>query len=1114
MVIAFTNTKAETDPAPTHTSLFANYVADTTIRGRIVDSAGAPLSGVSVTIKGSRRGTVTGANGEYTLYNVPSRATIVVSNVGYQTEQLRLSSGQANLSLILLPDVSALTDVVVTGFQRIDKKQFTGAAVKLGMDQIKTEGMLDVSRMLEGRAAGVAVQNVSGTFGAAPKIRIRGATSITGENKPLWVVDGVVLEDIINISNDQLASGDPNTLLGSSVAGLNPSDIESFDILKDASATALYGARAMNGVIVITTRKGKAGSLRVNYTGNFSVQLKPSYSNYNIMNSADQMSVYAELERKGALNYSEVAGRSETGIYGKWEQMIAYDSTIGGPQIINTPENKAEFLSRYATSNTDWFDVLFRNSFTQEHSLSLSHGSEKAQSYFSVGFTNDQGWTIADRVRRFTANLNNTYNFTNKLSAGFKVTGSVRQQKTPGTIARRDDPVAGAYDRDFDINPFNFALRSSRVLTAYDENGDLEYFRRNYTDFNIVNELRNNYIDLNVVDVSLLGNLKYKILPWMTYDFNGAIRYVNATKEHQITENSNQANAYRAASTSEIAKNNRFLYTDPDNPNALPVSVLPYGGFYNTETDVLKNYTFRNTVSFDHLFSRRHQINALVGQEVKYSDRPNTSHLGFGYQYDNGGIPFVDYRIVKQYLENSLQFYEHSNESERFVGYFGNLRYSYNNKYVLEGTLRRDGSNRLGRSSKARWLNSYTIAGRWNAAEENFIKNISEISYLTLRASYGLNANYGDATNSLAVLKTKLTNRPYLTDRQLAIDIENLENSDLTWEKKYETNVGVDLGLLQNRLNISIDAYQRKSLDLINEIRTSAIGGQLVKVANYADLKSHGIEFSVGGTPVRLRNFSWQTNLTFGYNTNEITRADNFPLIFDLVVPEGGALVGHPVRGLYSIPFAGLTDEGVPRFLSEKGDTSVGVYLQSDQIGNLKYEGPIDPTILGGFTNTFNYKNISFSVHVSYQLGNKIRLYPSFRSGYSDLDALPNEFKNRWVLPGDEQVTNIPSIVSPYLNFDFDGAGNYPYNIYNYSDVRVVDGSFVRLKTVRLSYSIPQSIVNRTPFNNLSLDLTGNNLFLIYADPDLNGQDPEFFNAGGVAQPLSKQVILSLKIGL
>ena len=215
-----------------------------------------------------------------------------------------------------------MSDVVVTGFQTIQKSRFTGAAVKLNADQIRTEGIADISRMLEGRAAGVSIQNVSGTFGAAPKVRIRGATSITGENKPLWVIDGVVLEDIVNISNDQLSSGDPNTLLGSAVAGLNPSDIESYDILKDAAATALYGARAMNGVIVITTKKGKAGKAVVSYTGNFSTQLKPSYQNYDIMNSADQMSVYAEIERKGYLRYSDLAIAPNTGVYGNLADKI------------------------------------------------------------------------------------------------------------------------------------------------------------------------------------------------------------------------------------------------------------------------------------------------------------------------------------------------------------------------------------------------------------------------------------------------------------------------------------------------------------------------------------------------------------------------------------------------------------------------------------------------------------------------------------------------------------------------------------------------------------------------------------------------------------------------
>lgn len=1088
--------------------------ADTTIRGKITDSAGNAMPGVSVVIKNKGLGTTTDANGNFTLRNVPARATLVISNIGYQTREIRLGSGQTVLSLSLSTDPGTLTDVIITGFQRIDKSKFTGAAVKLDMDRIRTPGQTDVSRMLEGRAAGVAIQNVSGTFGSAPKVRIRGATSITGDNKPLWVIDGVVLEDIVNISNDQLSSGDPNTMLGSAVAGLNPNDIETFDILKDAAATALYGARAMNGVIVITTKRGKSGATNINYTANIGIQLKPTYQEYDIMNSADQISIYAELERKGYLDYNSIANRANAGIYGKMADLLReFDPKSNEFKLLNTPEARRAYLMQYAGVNTDWFDILFRNALTQEHSLSFSHGTDKAQSYFSTSYYNDQGWSIADKVRRYTVNLRNTYSLTDKFTAGFKVQGSVRQQQAPGTISRVSNPVSGSYDRDFDINPFSYALNTSRVLTAYDQNGELDFFRRNFTGFNIINEIRNNYIKLNLMDLNLTGDVQYKFRPWLTYNFIGAIRYVKTTKEHQITENSNQANAFRAAPNATIAEANKFLYRDPDDPEAPPIVVLPFGGFYNRDEDDLKNYTIRNTLNLNKTLLSVHEIRGLIGQEIKYTDRQNSNNTGFGYQYENGGVPFVDYRIVKQFVENSLQYYGMGNEYERFVGYFANVGYTYNKKYTFDGTLRRDGSNRLGRSENARWLNSWTVAGRWNMDQEDFISRINAISYLTLRASYGLNANYGNATNSLAVLRTQLTNRPYLNDRQLAIDIENLENSNLTWEKKYETNVGVDLGLFQNRLTFTVDAYTRKSLDLISLIRTSGIGGESVKAANYADLKSQGIEVSVGGTPYSQNNFKWETNFTFSYNENEITRAENFPLVFDLVVPEGGAKVGYPVRGLFSIPFAGLNHVGIPTFADDKGGVSTNVFLQSDETDFLNYEGPVDPTIVGGFTNTFSYKAFSIQFHISYQAGNKIRLKPSFKTEYSDLDALPNDFRNRWTLPGDEEVTIIPSMADSYYAFDLNSSQSYPYNYYNYSNVRVVDGSFVRLKAVTLQYALPSKVITGTPFKSVSMNLVGTNLLMIYTDPLLHGQDPEFFNAGGIAQPINKQVTLSLRVG-
>ena len=285
------------------------------ITGRVLNlEDSTPLTGASVVNLRTGHGTTTTSTGSFFIEAKPGDS-IRFSFAGKVAQTLAYI-GQASMNVELSRSEGLLGGVVITGFQNLDRKKFTGAATQLKADDIKIPGVVDVSKMLEGRAAGVSVQNVSGTFGAAPKVHVRGATSINGENKPLWVVDGVVLEDIINISNDQLSSGDPTTLLGSSVAGLNSNDIETIDILKDASATALYGARAMNGVVVITTKKGRSGKPVVSFTANFTSQLKPTYADFNIMNSAQQMSVLGELERKGYLNYN-VLDRPDYGVYGQ-----------------------------------------------------------------------------------------------------------------------------------------------------------------------------------------------------------------------------------------------------------------------------------------------------------------------------------------------------------------------------------------------------------------------------------------------------------------------------------------------------------------------------------------------------------------------------------------------------------------------------------------------------------------------------------------------------------------------------------------------------------------------------------------------------------------------------
>jgi len=1089
-------------------------ITDVVVKGEVSGLANGnnfAMVGVSVIEKGTTNGTITDINGRFQL-RVKDDAVLVFSMIGYKSQEIAVAN-KTEVKIILEEDVSVLGEVVVTGYQDVDKKLFTGSTVNLKGSDVKQDGVTDVSRMLQGRAAGVSVQNVSGTFGSAPKIRIRGATSITGDNKPLWVVDGVILEDVVNVSNEQLSTGDTKTLIGSSVAGLNPDDIESFQILKDASATAMYGARAMNGVIVITTKRGKVGKPLVSYTGNFSTYLKPSYNTFNIMNSADQMAMYTELDRKGWELFGNSKRMANGGVYVKMYDLIdSYNTRSGQFGLENTPEAKANFLKRYARVNTDWFDVLFRNSFMQEHSLSISSGTDKSQHYFSTSYLKDEGWTIGDRVQRFTGNARANFNLTDKLTVGFISQGSIRVQRAPGTVSRRSNPVEGKYDRDFDINPFSYALNTSRTLTPYDENGNLEFFKRNFAPFNIVHELHNNTLDLTMIDLKFQGDVSYKLRKNLKYALLGALRYAKTNQEHKVYEHSNMAEAYRAAGDATIRANNKFLYTNPDDPEAEPVVVLPYGGFYNTNDDYLVSYNLRNTLEWNKTFNNTHIVRLFGSQELRYADRQNKFFYGYGYQFDKGGVPYVDPNIIKQVIEGNFDFYGMRKNYDRFLAWMLNGTYSYRGKYNANATIRYDGSNRLGKSRVARWLPTWNISGSWNLDTEPFMQQQDIVDRLTLRATYGLTASMGNATNSSLVLTTNKATRPYLPEIESVIDIQDLENRNLTWEKQYETNIGMDAGLFHEKLTVTVDWYNRNGFDLISPMRTSGIGGQFIKLANYADMRSQGIELTLGTTLYQRENMSWKTQLTFAHSKNKVTNLKSNPNIWELVSSDGGPRQGYPYRGLFSIDFQGLDKEnGSPYFINEKGEKSNTVFLQSDQTQYLKYEGPVDPTITGGLYNAVRYHNLTLSALITYSAGNKIRLNPAFSSSYTDLDATPKEFLNRWMTTGDEAFTNVPSILDTRAVSNLNGANAYA--VYNYSDVRIADGGFVRLKQVSLAYVLPGAWVRNLGASTFTVSLVANNPLLLYSDKKLKGMDPEFFASGGVALPVPRQYTLSLKVG-
>ena len=1099
-------------------------LAQTKVKGTVLDENGDGAIGANVVVAGTTIGTVTDFDGQFEL-NVPEgKKQLVISYLGYKTVTVPV---KPKMEVRLETESQQIQEVVVQGMVKQDKRLFTGAATKLEAEETMLSGVADISRSLEGKAAGVSVQNVSGTFGTAPKIRVRGATSIYGASKPLWVVDGVVLEDAVEMGADDLSSGDAKTLIASAIAGINAEDIESFQILKDGSATSIYGARAMAGVIVVTTKKGQAGKSSLNYTCELTYRTIPTYRDYNICNSQEQMGIYQELERKGWLEYSSLTQAKNYGVYGKMYELIERD------QLDNTPQAKNAYLRQAEFRNTDWFKALFNQTVMHNHSLSFSAGTQRARVYASLSAMQDPGWYKASEIARFTGNVNATFEVLpstskQKLTIGIATMGSYRKQKAPGTTSAQTDAITGAVSREFDINPFSYAMNTARVMDPS------AVYRRNYCDFNINDELEQNYIDLSVTDLKFQGEISYKPIRGLEINALGAIRYLMTRQEHNIKDQSNQARAYRAGidpENSTIRDSNPYLYEDPDNPLALPETVLPKGGIYDLTEYSLLSTDFRATISYNRDLGKNgdHIISLFGGGELNSTDRQYTWFRGWGYQYENGGVPYNDYHLFKQAQEENQHYFSNDFTYYRNLAFFGMATYSYKGRYTINGTLRYEGTNKLGKSRKARWLPTWNVSGAWNAHEESWWEPAfgKGWTYASLKASYSLTADRGPSwvTNSLAIFQSYSPFRPSTNATEAGIQLYDLENSELTYEKKHELNIGVEFGFVDNRINLELDWYRRNNYDLIGLVQTMGVGGQTTKYANDATMKSTGVEFTLSTVNIKTKDFKWTTDWIFSWAENKITKLQSQPQIYELVSGSSGSRrQDFPVGAMFSIPFAGLTEEGLPTFFVDKEHTVIAgpgsydlIYFQEyEDIDWLKYEGVVDPTITGSFGNTFSWKGLKLNIFFTYSFGNVLRLDPLcyvYGSQYSDLTASMKEMKNRWVVPGDELYTTIPAIATKRQYQDIEDLST-AYSAYNYSTERVAKGDFIRLKELSLSYELPKKVLEKqNTVQHFSVKLSATNLWLAYADKKLNGRDPEFYNSGGVSSPNPRQFTMTLKIG-
>lgn len=544
----------------------------------------------------------------------------------------------------------------------------------------------------------------------------------------------------------------------------------------------------------------------------------------------------------------------------------------------------------------------------------------------------------------------------------------------------------------------------------------------------------------------------------------------------------------------------------------------PEGGIYNRTDHSLLTHNLRLTGQYNLNLLDKHYFRFFAGATVDNLRRNNTWYRAWGLQYELGEIPFQEYRAFKRSQEENSPNYSVNNSLGRDVAFFGQVNYNYKNKYILDLTGRYEGSNRLGRTTSSRWMPTWNISGAWNVHEEKFFEDWTSIlSHLTVKTSYSLTGERGpgNVTNSTAVIGAYNPWRPNTFDNESGLRILQPANMNLTFEKKYEWNTGLNIGLLDNGVNMELDYFKRNNFDLIGVRNTTGISGSIARMGNVATMTSEGVELGLTAHIFRQTPVKWSSTFIYTHVKNKVTDLNTEMRVIDLITGNGFAVEGYAARSLFSIPFVGLNNEGLPQFKDENNQTTItGVYFQeSKKLDVLEYSGTTEPTDLGSFENTFNYKGFRFNVLVSYFLGNVVRMNPIFKRTYSDFDANPREYANRWVIPGDEARTNIPTIASRSQNRNYPELSN-AYNAFNYSTERIARGDFIRLKDVSLAYTFPEKMVAPWKLSSLSLRANATNLFLIYADKRLNGQDPEFINSGGVAAPIPRMCTLTLRVGL
>ncbi|MBB4804680.1 TonB-linked SusC/RagA family outer membrane protein [Flavobacterium nitrogenifigens] len=1054
--------------------------ADFIVKGRVTDSKGMPLVGAAVADNGSGRGVNTDFNGEYQIIAVSSETTLAFSYLGFIRQEIKVD-GRSVINVVLKEDVQELEGVVLTtGYQSIAAEQATGAYSNLKSKDFAEQRLSSINAILEGRVAGY--QNG----------KIRGTTSMTGVTAPLYVIDGFPVE------NTKLT---PYATIEENVPNLNLEDIETITVLKDAAASSIYGARAANGVVVITTKKAKAGKTTISFSSNLTID---PYRNYtgNLTDSGDIIA----LER-GWANGNPNLKTANAATYAQSLLNNAVFTSLGMQTILNgyagkiTQADMNSRLDALGSQGYKYFDDIAkyakRDQYFMQHNLSLGKATESNTFNASITYKNNQLENIHSENESVGINIKNSTQINSWLSLDL---GTYLNYGTGDTQSYFASDPAFTSGPGFKYQPYNQLVNNdgtnfvSTAASRYN-NFTLQSIQ-NYGLYNMditpMDEFGRNLIENKSFQNRTFAKFNVKFSK--AFSYNAMFQYeYGSDRASQLFGKDSYYVRSKVNGMVTIA-NNKAVYN------------LPYGDIIKGTNQFTNAYNFRQQLNFNQTFNDKHDFSAIAGMEMRHMKLEYNDNTRYGYDSQTLAFtPINQADLLKVYgsvFSGYMSQQEFSLEKEllnRYVSVYSTGGYTYNNKYNLSGSVRWDRSNLWGTDSKYQNKPTWSAGAAWNIDKESFFK-VSWVDALKIRTSYGIGGNV--AKDSAPYLTAYYNSNSNVGGSQGTIN--SRPNPELSWEKTTTTNVGLDFSLFKSRISGTVDYYNKKGEDLLASsqgIPTEGWGYSTYKINN-GEMTNKGIEVTLRGTIVKTPSFSWDAAVLYANNKNKVDYVNvKAPVYYlQLDYPQSFPRVGNNFNTIYGYKWAGLSSAGLPQVYDASG---TAVKFNPGQLDAIKDFGSTVPTHSGSFHTSANYKNFSLSALFIYELGHKIRntflpmlnnSYNSSAGGYvTNITTVNKNIENRWQQPGDEAFTNVPRVVYEY-EADFSSDSR---TIYSYADINILDASNVRLSNVSLSYQLPKDFLKRVKLDGVRFNLNAENVYTFAKSRDakylLNGfQSPNY----------------------